>query len=232
MRTAQSERVKFFQHARLTNERVVVRDVIISGDAVLGRAGNRMAYGTTAHIDIDAKNPGEQFLVNNLSGRAFIIAVGPVQETIERVKKETTAVMPEAIASLVNQDKFRAGESDAVCVQGKAGKPIVIFAGHVFSRECRGPASDRPWVNPCVIHVEVTVGGEAGMESEVQQTGIIPALALAANIEHERFGIGGRMVGEGPDATFALPNHELGCAGDIGETDGVGESQVGERNDR
>ena len=96
----------------------------------------------------------------------------------------------------------------------------------------RGSAFDRPRGNPGVIHVEVTVGGEAGMESEVQQTGIIPALALAANIEHEPFGTGGRMVGERPDATFAFPNHELRCPGGIGETNGVGETQVGEPNDR
>jgi len=76
------------------------------------------------------------------------------------------------------------------------------------------------------------IRGKARMKRNAEQPGIIPALALAANIEHERFGIGGRMVGEGPDATFALPNHELRCAGHIGETDGVGESQVGERDDR
>src|SRR5206468_3913677 len=147
------------------------------------------------------------------------VAVGPVEEAIDGVEKETTAVMPGAVASLVNKDKFGAGESDAAGVQGKAGKAIVIFAGHVFSGESRWPAFDGPRGNPGVIYVEITVGGEAWMKSEVQQTGIIPALALAANIEHERFGIGGRMIGVGPDSTFALPNHELRCAGDIGETD-------------
>ncbi len=93
--------------------------------------------------------------------------------------------MPGAIASLVNKDKFGAGEGDAVGVQRKAGKAIVIFTGHVFSGLCRWPAFDGPRGNPGVIYVEVTVGGEAWMKSEVQQTGIIPALALAANVEAE-----------------------------------------------
>src|SRR5207249_242205 len=130
MRTAQSEGVEFFQDPGLTNERVAVGDVIISGDAVLGLAGNRVAYGATEHIDIDTKNAGEQFLVDDLSGRAFIVAVGPVEEAIDGVEKETTAVMPGAVASLVNKDKFGVGESDAAGVQGKAGKAIVIFTGH------------------------------------------------------------------------------------------------------
>jgi hypothetical protein len=70
------------------------------------------------------------------------------------------------------------------------------------------------------------------MKRHAEQPGIIPALALVANVEDEFFIARTGRIWERPDPAFAFPNAQLIRAGNGAEADAVGEEQIRERIDR
>src|SRR5579862_8090324 len=67
---------------------------------------------------------------------------------------------------------------------------------------------------------------KARMKCHAQQTGIVPTLALVAEVEHEFFMRYARIIFKGPDTAFAFPDAQLIRTRHEREADGVGEQQV------
>ena len=73
---------------------------------------------------------------------------------------------------------------------------------------------------------------KARMKRDAEQAGIVPALALVAEVEHEFFFRRAGRILKRPDAAFAFPDAQFIRAGNGREADGVGEQQIGEGHDR
>ena len=130
MRTAQAEAEKFFQHIRLADERIVVRNEIIRRETVHRLARRRVADVSAATIHINPKHAGIKAFVDDLVVVADgIIAVGPVKKSVLRMKKHAAAVMPDGLVGEVHENFHRAGNGHAISVERVAFEPVVIGVG-------------------------------------------------------------------------------------------------------
>ena len=143
------------------------------------------------------------------------------------MEEHAAAVVPDAVADLIDENGFGAGNGNTGRIEGKTSETIMIGAGVERGRTNCGTANDGARGDPGVIDEDVVIRGVTGMKSEIEQAGIVPALALIAEVENKSFGGGVGIVDERPDAAFAFPNEEAGIAGHGGEAEGIGEEKIG-----
>src|SRR5262245_53382577 len=74
------------------------------------------------------------------------------------------------------------------------------------------------------------VGGKPGMKDEIQEAGIVPALALVANVKDESFGAGIWRIAEPVGPAFAFPNGQASRPRDRREAERVCKYEVCERD--
>jgi len=55
------------------------------------------------------------------------------------------------------------------------------------------------------------------MKKQIEQTGVVPALALIMDVQNERFGTRAGSIIKRINAAFALPKHQLRGAGHVGQ---------------
>ena len=188
-----------------------------------------MADGTAAAIDIHAEDAGVEAFVDDLVVvTAGVIAIGPVEEAVFGVEEHAAAVVPDGLVGEVDENGNGGGGGDAVRIKGVAFETVVVGVGEIGDGAGGGAAGNGAGFHPGVIHEHLVVGGVAGMEGDAEQAGVIPALALVAEVEDEFFFGHAGVVAKGPDAAFAFPDAEFIGAGDGGEADAVREEEIGE----
>ncbi len=231
MRAAQAEAEKFPQRVRLADKGIVVGNEIIRRVAVDRLARDGMADGAATAIHVQPNHAAEQTFADNLVIVADgIVADGQIKKSIRRVKKHTAAVMPDGLVGQINQNGLGTGIRHAVRVERVAFEPVVVIArrrrpdgraaGHLARR------------TPGVIDEEVMVRRKARMKRHAQQAGIVPALALVVDVEHEFFLHHAGLILKRPDTALAFPDAQFIRARHRRKTDGVGEKQIRKRRDR
>ena len=224
MRTPQAEAEKFFEHVRLADEGIVIRDVIIRRDTGGRLLGDRMADGAAALVHVNPKHAGKKIAGDDLRGRiVIVIAVRPVKKPVGRMKKHPAAIVPHLVAGLVHQRQLRTRDGHAVRVQREPREPVVIGTGDIQGRPGVHVARHGSGNHPDVIDEHEMIRREARMKRQPQQSGIIPALALVADVQHQFFLRHVRAVGERPHAAFAFPDAQLRRPEHMRQADGVGE---------
>ena len=108
VRAAETQRVKLLQDPGLSDKRIVVRDEIIRGRAPGRLARNRMADVSPTHVHVDAKHAGEKTLVDDLRRRPLVVTIRPVEKPIEGMEEHPAAVVPYAVACLIDQHQPKA----------------------------------------------------------------------------------------------------------------------------
>ncbi len=94
----------------------------------------------------------------------------------------------------------------------------------------RGAPYDRAGNDPRVINEHVMVGSETRVKYDIEQTRVVPTLALVANVQHERFRARAGSVGKGIDSPFALPDDQAVGPRHRRQAQRVGEHQISKRN--
>ena len=193
MRAAQADAEKFLQHARLPDERIVVRDVVILRDRSGGQRlpRDRMRDAPAALIHIEAQHAAVKPAVNALRVHRVlrIVAIREIEETRVRVEKHAAAIVPDGLRDLIDQDRLARRIDDAAGIHGETREPIV--AGLESIRPHCGRARHCAGSHPGVVDEDVAVvrraRAEVRMEGEREQPAIIPALALRRDVEHQDF---------------------------------------------
>ena len=207
MGTAQSQAEEFLQHIGLADEGVVIGDKIVGGESAGGLAWRRMTDGAPATIDINPENAGVQAFGDDLVVIAHrIIAVGPVQETIDGMEEHATTMMPDGLVGEVDEDLCGSGHGQSGIVQRVALEAVVVGVRQIGHGPRGGRAGDGAGFDPGVINEQEMIGGKAGRKRDPEQAGIIPTLALVSEVEHEFFFGRARGVLKRPDAALALPH--------------------------
>src|SRR5665213_139890 len=100
-------------------------------------------------------------------------------------KKHSAAVMPDGLVGLVNKNDFRAGNRDAIFIERKTREPVVVsvLQNRVWPRVWI--AGDCARLDPGVKNEHEMVCRKSRMKRDAKQARIVPALALAVNVEHE-----------------------------------------------
>ena len=198
-----------------------------------------MASAAADLIHVDPDHAREQAAVDALRGKSTIgiVAIGQVEKAVQRVKKHPTAVVPKTLVLLID-DVFTAEGGLEAAVQHEAGKAVaggeidgwtVSFITHeraIVSRAAGNSAA------PVVGNKHLLVHREIGMQGDAEQAGIVPALALAGQVQYEGLRGRGGVVFENPDFPFAFPDDKFGCPGDGRESQRVEKRQIREGRHR
>src|SRR6185295_2410028 len=97
--------------------------------AVAGLADDRMADRTTAAINVETPDSGEEIVGDDLIVAAvLIITVGDVKKTVGGMKEHAATVVPDAIAGLIDENGFGTRDGDAGRVERETRESIMISA--------------------------------------------------------------------------------------------------------
>ena len=109
MRAAQADAPELLQGAGDADPGVVVGDEVVGGGPGPGLFDRGVADGAAAAVDVDADDAGEQVAVDALGVARIVplVAEAEVEEAIVGVEEQGTAVVPEVVVALIDQDQFR-----------------------------------------------------------------------------------------------------------------------------
>src|SRR4051794_16624452 len=114
MRIAEPERKEFFESTSPADKRIVVRNEIIRRLGVWGFDDWWMTELAAPAIDINPEDARKETLLQNLRWALIIIAVGKVEKSVPGVEKHSSAIMPDAVGGLIDEDRFGIGYRSSV----------------------------------------------------------------------------------------------------------------------